>query len=68
MTENAIGMEFMIKKMDEVSWFQKTPSTSIELIKSLNLDLNLLLILVVVMVLVDHLIIWDWSIQYLIFH
>ena len=28
------------KKMDEVSWFQKTPSTSIELIKSLNLDLN----------------------------
>ncbi len=28
------------KQMDEVSWFQKTPSTSIELIKSLELDLN----------------------------
>tara|TARA_B100001758_G_C18357810_1_gene583791 strand:+ start:740 stop:1360 length:621 start_codon:yes stop_codon:yes gene_type:complete len=28
------------KQMTEVSWFQQTPNTSIELIKSLNLDLN----------------------------
>ena len=28
------------KKLNEVSWFQKYPTDSIELIKSLNLNLN----------------------------
>tara|TARA_Y100000385_G_scaffold182894_1_gene188935 strand:- start:607 stop:1227 length:621 start_codon:yes stop_codon:yes gene_type:complete len=28
------------KQMNEVSWFQESPSTSIDLIKSFNLDLN----------------------------